>query len=249
MRYLIIKKVGSIFTFNESSNGTLEDGIFYSGNTVVLGGFNNEVHVTFWQELKYYSLANVKYKNVVYTTFALLFNELITDGFTGNFKKAGATATIPVQLKDFYTDANNGGLVETDLYTYTTLANRLNIAGEKIVAIYGGTFNDATASSQLKIYFGGVLIGDTGALTSAASLDWLSNVSILRTGATTARSVLNIFTRGASTNAYTKYTSLTGLNFANTNILKITGTAGGTTGGNNDITATYGNIIWQPAAP
>ena len=154
----------------------------------------------------------------------------------------------PAQLKDFYSDVNTVGLTETDLLTYTTLASRLNAAGEKIISVYAGTMNDVTASSQLKAYFAGTLIADTGALTMSVTGAWVINASIIRTGATTARSIVNISTPGASTASYTKYTSLTGLTFTNTNILKVTGTAAGATGGDNDITATYGNILWQPAA-
>ena len=155
---------------------------------------------------------------------------------------------IPFQLKDFYSDVNNVGLTETDLLTYATPASRLNSAGEKIVSVYAGTMNDVTASSQLKAYFAGTLIADTGALTMSVTGAWVISASIIRTGATTARSIVNISTPGASTASYTKYTSLTGLTFTNTNIIKVTGTAAGATGGDNDITATYGNIIWQPAA-
>ena len=154
----------------------------------------------------------------------------------------------PKQLKDFFTDANNTGTAETDLFSYTTDANRLNATGEKLVAVYAGTFNDATASSQIKVVYGGQTIGDTGALTMSVTGAWIVNSSIMRTGATTARAMVSISTPGASTASYTKYTSLTGLTFTGTNILKITGTAGGATGGNDDITASYGNILWQPAA-
>ena len=157
-------------------------------------------------------------------------------------------SNLPIQLKDFFTDANNTGTTETDLYSYTTLANRLNATGEKIVAVYAGTFNDATASSQIKVVYGGQTIGDTGALTMSVTGAWIVNCSIMRTGANTARAMVSISTPGASTASYTKYTSLTGLTFTGTNILKITGTAGGATGGNDDITASYGNILWQPAA-
>ena len=152
------------------------------------------------------------------------------------------------QLKDHFTDSNNVGITETDLFTYSTPASRLNAAGEKIISVYAGTMNDVTASSQLKAYFAGTLIADTGALTMSVTGAWVINASIIRTGANTARSIVNISTPGASTASYTKYTSLTGLTFTNTNIIKITGTASGATGGDNDITATYGNILWQPAA-
>lgn len=246
MKNLIIKKVSKIFTFTESSNGVLEDGTLYSGNNLSISAFNTEIYIGNGGNKKSYFLADVKYKDIVHTTFASLFNELMLDGFTGNFKQAEATA--PIQLKDFYADVSNSLLAETDLYSYTTIANRLNSTGEKTIASYGGTFNDATASSQLKVYFGGVVIGDTGALTMSVVGAWIVSVSIMRTGVTTARSIVNISTPGASTASYTKYTALTGLTFTTTNILKITGTAGGVGGGTGDITATYGNIIWQPAS-
>jgi hypothetical protein len=155
---------------------------------------------------------------------------------------------VPLQLKDFYKDVNTIGTSETDLLTYTVASNRLNAIGEKLIAIYSGTMNDITASSQLKVYFAGILIADTGALTMTTTEDWIINVSIIRTDSTNARAIVSVLTPKTSTSAYSKYTSLTGLNFTGTNILKITGTAGGSTGGSNDITATYGNIIWKPAA-
>ena len=180
------------------------------------------------------------------TTSASTYDVLTRNTSTGVVEKV--SNIIPIQLKDFYVDVNNVGIVETDLLTYTTLANRLNAIGEKIVASYAGTFNDATASSQLKVVFGTTVIGDTGALTMSIAGAWIINTSIMRTGATTARSMVNISTPGASTASYTKYTSLAGLTFSNSNIIKITGTASGATGGDNDITASYGNILWQPAA-
>ena len=154
----------------------------------------------------------------------------------------------PIQLKDFYSDSNNSGILETDLFSYTTLANLFANNGEKTISAFAGSFNDVTASSQLKVYFAGVVIGDTGALTMSVTGAWIVNVSIMRTGVSTARSIVNISTPGASTASYTKYTTLTGLTFTSTNIIKITGTASGATGGSGDITATYGNVFWQPAA-
>jgi len=168
---------------------------------------------------------------------------LMADGSTST------AGTAPIQLKDFYPDsAANIGINETDLLTYTIGTNRLNAPGEKLVAIYGGIFNDATATSQLRVYYAGSVIADTGALTMSVTGAWIVNVSIIRTGATTARAMVNISTPGASTASYTNYTPLTGLTFSASAILKITGTANGATGGNGDINATYGNIIWQPAA-
>lgn len=159
------------------------------------------------------------------------------------------TDDIPIQLKDFFSDVNNTSTTETDLQTYTIASNRLKSVGEKIISTYGGTFNDITATSQIKAYFAGTNIADTGALTMSVTGAWVVNASIIRTGTTTARAIVNISTPGASTAFYTKYTALTGLDFTTTNIIKITGTAAGATGGSNDITGVYGNVKWEPAAP
>ena len=44
------------------------------------------------------------------------------------------------------------------------------------------------------------------------------------------------------------FTEVTGLTLSNTNILKITGTASGASGGSNDITAKMGSVYWYPAS-
>lgn len=151
-------------------------------------------------------------------------------------------------IADFTSDVNNSGTGETDLYTYTTKANTLAATGEKVEAWYSGTFNDLTATNQLRLYFGGTLIGDTGLLTISAIGGWSCNVLVIRTGASTARAVVTINTPGASTALYTSQTDLTGLTFTNTNIIKITGTAAGATGGSNDITAKLGTVYWYGSA-
>jgi len=149
---------------------------------------------------------------------------------------------------DNFTDANNTGTSETDLYSYTTPASTLANNGEKIIAKYAGTFNDATATAQIKLLFGGTSIFDSGAITISGTGSWAIEVMIIRTGSSTARAIVNMNTPTASTSVYTTQTDVTGLTFTNTNILKITGTAGGVGGGNNDITAKLGSGFWHAAA-
>lgn len=151
-------------------------------------------------------------------------------------------------IVDYFTDANNTGTGETDLYTYTTKANTFAANGEKLEAWYSGTFNDLTATSQLKVYFAGTAIADTGALTVSAIGGWKIDVALIRVSSTVVRYVVNISTPGASTAIYTSSGELTGLTLSNTNIIKITGTAGGGTGGNSDITAKSGSIYWYGSA-
>ena len=173
-------------------------------------------------------------------------SSIISNGTVYNI--TAIASLVPFQLRDFYTDAINTSITETDLYTYTTLANRLSSDGEKLTASFTGLFSDATASSQLRVFFAGTQIGDTGALTMSVTGSFNVNVTIIRTGATTARASVNVSTPGASTASYTNYTSLTGLNFTTTNIIKLTGQAGSVGGGTGDITATMGNIVFQPSA-
>jgi hypothetical protein len=151
-------------------------------------------------------------------------------------------------IADFTSDVNNSGTGETDIYTYTTPASTLAATGEKVMADFTGTFNDITATGQLQVYFGGTLIGNTGALTISATGAWVVKVMVIRTGSTTARASVNVSTPGGSTALYTAETDITGLTFTNTNIIKITGTAGGAGGGSSDITGKLGSIAWFPAA-
>lgn len=151
-------------------------------------------------------------------------------------------------VADFSADAQNGTTVETDLYSYTTPTNTLVDDGEKITFTYTGKFNDATSTAQLKIYFGGTVIGNTGALTVSSIGAWVVSGYIIKTSSTTARASINVSTPGTSTANYTEQTDLTGLTFTNTNIIKITGTAAGASGGSNDITGKLGSINWLPKA-
>ena len=152
------------------------------------------------------------------------------------------------ELKDFYIDVVNSSTTETDLYSYITAVNRLNAIGEKITCTFSGSFNDITATTSLKIYFGGILIGDTGILTNSFIGDWTAKATIIKNTSTTARATVEIITPTASIANHNTVSTLSGLTFSNTNILKITGTASGATGGGGDITAKMGNIKWHPAA-
>jgi len=159
-------------------------------------------------------------------------------------KTSGLRYAMGGVIADFTTDANNSGTSETDLYSYTTPASTLASTGEKITFDYNIILNDVTATAQIKVLFAGTTIGDTGALTVSATGAVVVRGYIIRTGSTTARASVNISSPTASTAVYTKETDLTGLTFTNTNILKVTGTAGGAGGGSNDITGKLGMIMW-----
>lgn len=164
-------------------------------------------------------------------------------------KASGLRFGIPGDIFDSKSTTGNGTTVETDLYTYTTPANTLGADNEKIIAEYGGQFvSSGTATRQIKIYFGGTAIFDTGALTLSLSSSWVAFVSIIRVSSSVIRYAISLATQGASSSSYTSVGELTGLTLSNTNILKITGQAAGVGAASNDITIMMATGGWSPAS-
>lgn len=183
--------------------------------------------------------------------------ELFTISVNGKAQiKSGLAATIPAALGgaifDHFTDAGNTTTAETDLYTDTLPASALGTNGDKIVAEYEGIYvTSATASRQLRVYFGGTLIFDSTALVSAVIDQWNIRVRIIRVSASVVRCAVTFTdhnTTITSSFSTTVYTEVTGLTLANTQILKITGTAAGTGAATNDLVAKLGTIDWRSAA-
>lgn len=150
---------------------------------------------------------------------------------------------------DHYVDAGNTTTTETDLYSDTIPASTVGTNGDKLSAEYGGVYvSSATATRQIKIYFGGTVVFDTGALTLSLSSAWTAYVSIIRVSSTVIRYMISFATEGAALAAYTATGELTGLTLSNTNILKITGQAAGVGAATNDIVAKLGSIEFKSAA-
>lgn len=152
-------------------------------------------------------------------------------------------------IADHFVNAGNTTTTETDLYSDTTPASSLGTNGDKICAEYGGSFvSSATATRQIRIYFAGTAIFDSGALTVSLSSKWTCYVTVTRVSSTVVRYMISMTTEGAALAAYTSVGELTGLTLSNTNILKITGQAASTGAATNDIVATMGYVEWKPAA-
>lgn len=161
---------------------------------------------------------------------------------TGQIAKVGGT------IFSYTADAGNSGTTETDLYTDSIPANTLATNKDKIEAKYAGEMvNSATATRQLKVYFGGSVIFDTGALSLSASSDWDLEVLIIRVSSTVVRYTCKLNLTGASLSAYCNVGELTGLTLSNANTLKITGQAAGVGAATNDLVARLGNVEWKPA--
>lgn len=152
-------------------------------------------------------------------------------------------------LFDHFTDAGNVTTSETDLYSDTLVASQFLTNGDKVTADYGGTFvSSATATREIKIYFGGSAIFDTGTLTLGLSSQWTIFAEIIRVSASVIRYMVSLTTQGAALSAYTSVGEVTGLTLSNTNIVKITGQAAGVGAATNDVVAKLGSIKFVAAA-
>lgn len=149
---------------------------------------------------------------------------------------------------DHYADAGNTTTSETDLYSDTLAAGLLAANGDKVVAQYSLSLVNSTSTKQVKVYFGGTAIFDSGALTISAAATMNVEVTIIRVSSTVVRCKVTAATTGASTGAYAAYTEVTSLTLTNTQILKITGTAAGVGAATNDIVAKIGTVQWRSAA-
>lgn len=154
------------------------------------------------------------------------------------------SSDVPHTLATYLTDVNNSGTTETDLYNTTVAANKLLNNGQSIHFIGTVFESDITATTQIRIYFAGTEIANTGGISISAT-GYLRIVGeIIRTTSTTARASFKVEGNGLATD-YVNEFDLTSLDFTTGNVFKVTGTAGGASGGSNDITAKLGKLTFQ----
>lgn len=137
--------------------------------------------------------------------------------------------------------------VETDLHSFTTVASSLGADGDGFTMTSGGTFaGNASATSQLRVYFGGTQIFASGALTAAAAGSWRIETFVIRDSSTSVRCITTFTTANAITVPLTTQTDVTGLTLSNTQIIKITGQGGGASPAVNDVVCKLGRIRFEP---
>jgi hypothetical protein len=149
-------------------------------------------------------------------------------------------------LKEFFTDVGNVGTGEDDLYSYTIPASTLDTNGHQITARYGGIFVNSVSTKQVKVYFGGTMVFDSGALTITATSAWTLDVFCIRVSSSVVRCSVSMNSSGASLAGEASYTEVTGLTLTNTQVLKLTGETAGASTADNDIVAKVGAIRFQP---
>ena len=155
-------------------------------------------------------------------------------------------STLPHTIATYFIDASNSGTSETDLFSTTTGANTLSSNGQTLYFDYTINITDVTATVALAVYFGGTSIGSTGALTVSSTGAWRVTGAITRASLTTARATMSVFSPGGSITSYINETDLTSQDFTITNVVKVTGQAGGAGGGTGDIVAKMGKLYYQP---
>ena len=167
--------------------------------------------------------------------------------YSNSLLGSGDLKISPRVIFTYFTNAGNGTTVETDLYSSTLSAGLLATDGDSILGRYGGTFAiSATATRQVKLYFGGTTIFDSGTLNSTVAYDFDLNIQIIRVSSTVIRYILTFNAGNFFLYPRVLTGELTGLTLSNTNIMKITGTAAGVGAATNDIIAKLGTVIYQP---
>ena len=182
--------------------------------------------------------------NITLTTDAS--TDTITIAASGGGGGGGAGA---IAIFDHHADAGNTGTGEDDLYGDTIAAGQLATNDDKIFAEYGGVFvSSGTATREIKAYFGGTMIFDTGTLTLSLSSAWTLYLMLIRVSSSVIRYEVSFATEGAALGAYTSAGEVTGLTLSGTNVLKLTGEAAGVGAATNDIVAKLGTVWYFPVA-
>lgn len=161
----------------------------------------------------------------------------------------GITDKVPVALFDHYTTTGNVTTAETDLSSYTIAAGRLANNGDKIIAKYGGNLTSATSTTNINLYFGGTVIYSTDPTTVGIGTNWEMEATIIRVSTTDIRVLVKTTLGNSGTFNVSNITNQrTGFDVANSNILKVTATASGSSPATNDIQLILGTGEFKPAA-
>lgn len=165
---------------------------------------------------------------------------------------SGSSSHPVTVLFDHYTDAPNAGSsAETDLYSDTVPANKFTADGQAIKAEYTVLLTSTdTFYNQVRAYFAGTLVLDTGQITDvsgnpfdAAQID----LTIIRDSTVSVRVSARLIVDGMAIQSYVAFTSITGLDLTDVQILKITGESDHPAVG--EITAVIGKALFVEAMP
>lgn len=152
-------------------------------------------------------------------------------------------------IASYKSDVSVGGS-EADIYTTTLGATVMATNENRLRAEYEGNFvTIGTEAVQLKAYFAGSLLWDSGAVTlPSGTMSWKVVVDIVRYSTTTIRATTTLITSSNQSFNYCSYIQVTGLGTAllGSNIIKLTGTSTGTGSSVGDIVGRMGDIVFTP---
>ncbi len=153
-------------------------------------------------------------------------------------------------LASHFADVGNSGTSDTTLYSDSIPASTLGANGNVIRARYGlNTVLHATATRQIKLFFAGTSILDTGAVIYSANGSVDVDAEIIRDSSTSIRYTVSAKAYGTSGTISTNYISvgkLTGLTLSGANNLDLHGQAAAVGAASNDIVATMAKVNYEP---
>lgn len=158
------------------------------------------------------------------------------------------TVSYITNIASHFADVGNTGTSDTSLYTDTIPASTLGANGNKLYAQYGlNLVSHATATRQIKVFFGGTSIFDSGALVYAGTSPMADiDVKIIRDSSTSIRYDVRMSAVSGTITNFVSVGKLTGLTLSGSNTLELHGQAGGVGAASSDIVATLGNVDFKP---
>lgn len=158
----------------------------------------------------------------------------------------GEIAYLGGRLYQSLSQLTSAGTSETDLHSFTVVANTLDDQGQTLHFRSSGQFLASAFTKRVRAYFGGTLIYDTGALGITGSTDWVLEGEIMRLNSSSQKCSVTFISSSATLSASAKYTN-TAISTGSSAILKTTGTEGAT--GGNDIVEEYFKVNYENRLP
>lgn len=221
------------YAFEYGSAGTIVHNT--GASTAPLGAFSVYTTST--------SLVVVAFRGPANRTNPIVHFDTSVGGSLGNVS-GGCVGDVLADVATTHTD----GTADT-LRTDTLVANALIVNGDKFKAYYElQVVASATATRQFQVFFGGVKIFDSTALTFAATGTVVIEVTGWRATSTTCRSIVEFRPYGSAAilgfeqATYTPEATLTGLTLTATNALAVKCIAAGAGAAASDITLNVASV-------
>ncbi|MCB1016129.1 MAG: hypothetical protein KDB10_13570 [Acidimicrobiales bacterium] len=137
------------------------------------------------------------------------------------------------------------------LYTHTLPAGQLCRAGDRIEAMWAGTYGSSASSRQLRVTLAGDTVFDSSAL-SISEGNWRLSATVIRVDETTARTSVQFGVTTAVVNGTSpQYDEVTtGLDFSTAEDLVLKGSVSSSgSSAPGDLTGRIATVTWAAAAP